>query len=245
MSGCERTADATVSVRNRETLAEHSTAWGHASVDLLTAAMPWRTFRWYRGQKHYSGVYWSSTESSHVIYESRLELSRLLYADHDAAVHRIVAQPFLLKAVVGGRVRRHVPDFLLVDDQEPIVVDVKPAALLDNPRVAFTLEWTKTVVEMRGWRYEVWSEPPVAELANIRFLAGFRNPRCFDQELLAAVRREDFFGRTLDEALSIDIGQPPALVRSAVLHTMWNQFFTTDLRTPLSSEAILAKGRRP
>ena len=208
MSGGERTADATVSVRNRETLAEQSSAWGHASVGLLTAAMPWRTFRWYRGQKHYSGIYWSSTESSHVIYESRLELSRLLYADHDAAVHRIVAQPFLLKAVVGGRLRRHVPDFLLVDDQGPVVVDVKPAALLDNPRVGFTLEWAKAVVELRGWRYEVWSEPPVAELANIRFLAGFRNPRFFDHELLAAVRREDFFGRTLGEALSIDIGQP-------------------------------------
>lgn len=207
--------------------------------------MPWRTFRWYRGQKHYSGFYWSSTESSHVIYESRLELSRLLYADHDAAVHRIVAQPFLLKTVVGGRLRRHVPDFLLVDDQGPIVVDVKPAALLDNPRVAFTLAWAKAVVELRGWRYEVWSEPPVAELANIRFLAGFRHPRFFDHELLAAVRREDLFGRTLGEALSIDIGQPPALVRSAVLHTLWHQYFTTDLSKPLSRTAILTKGPQP
>jgi hypothetical protein len=40
-------------------------------------AKPYRTFRWYLGQMHYSGSYWSSTESAHVIYESRLELSRL------------------------------------------------------------------------------------------------------------------------------------------------------------------------
>lgn len=72
------------------------------------------------------GTYWSSTERSHVIYESRLELARLLYADLDAAVHGIVAQPFLLKATVDRRVRRHVPDFLLVDEQGPVVVDVKP-----------------------------------------------------------------------------------------------------------------------
>lgn len=85
--------------------------------------------------EHYSGAYWSSTESSHVVYESRPELSRLPYADRDAAVHRIVAQPFLQKTTLDGRLRRHVPDFLLVDSQGPIVIDVKPAALLDNPRV--------------------------------------------------------------------------------------------------------------
>ena len=46
-------------------------------------AKPYRTFRWYLGQMHYSGSYWSSTESAHVIYESRLELSRLLMPDFD------------------------------------------------------------------------------------------------------------------------------------------------------------------
>jgi hypothetical protein len=47
-------------------------------VDVTSAALagaaPWRTFRWVRGQKHYSGTYWSATEAGHVIYESRLEL---------------------------------------------------------------------------------------------------------------------------------------------------------------------------
>ncbi len=71
MSGGGRTADATVSVRNKETQAEHSTDWGLAR--------------------------------SRVSYESRLELARLLYADFDAAVHGIVAQPFLLAAAGVGQ----------------------------------------------------------------------------------------------------------------------------------------------
>jgi hypothetical protein len=29
----------------------------------------------------------------HVVYESRLELARLIFADFDRSVHRIVAQP--------------------------------------------------------------------------------------------------------------------------------------------------------
>jgi hypothetical protein len=63
--------------------------------ELLTAC-PWRTFRSYRGQPFYSGMYWSATMHAHVIYESRLELARLLLADFDQTVVTIVAQPFQL-----------------------------------------------------------------------------------------------------------------------------------------------------
>jgi hypothetical protein len=160
VSGGGRSDDATVSVRRRDTLSEFSTDWSLATAGLLSDAVPWRTFRWHRGQKHYSGTYWSSTEAAHVIYESRLELARLLYADFDVAVGRIFAQPFLLKATVDRRVRKHVPDFLLMTEQGPVVVDVKPLARLANPRIRFTLDWTRKLVEGRGWRYEFWSEPP-------------------------------------------------------------------------------------
>jgi hypothetical protein len=37
----------------------------------LQDAAPWRTCRWHRGQKHYSGTYWSATQNAHVVYESR------------------------------------------------------------------------------------------------------------------------------------------------------------------------------
>ncbi|WP_418602007.1 TnsA-like heteromeric transposase endonuclease subunit [Mycolicibacterium sp. SCSIO 43805] len=244
MSGGGRTADATVSVRDRETLADYSTDWGLATTDLLIATTPWRRFRWHRGQKHYSGTYWSSTERSHVIYESRLELARLLYADLDAAVHRIVAQPFLLKTKIDRRVRRHVPDFLLIDEQGPVVVDVKPLAQLSNPKVSLTLDWTRKLVENRGWRYEVWNEPPATELGNIRFLAGFRNPRRFDDSLVEAIRQQELIGRTLGDALSLDFGTPPALTRSAVFHVIWSQYLTVDMAEPLTRSAILTKGPR-
>jgi Zn-finger domain-containing protein len=72
----------------------------------LSNTVPWRTFRWYKGQRHYSGLYWSATMRDHVVYESRLELSRLIFADFDQAVHRILAQPFLVKAKVDGRIRK-------------------------------------------------------------------------------------------------------------------------------------------
>jgi hypothetical protein len=168
-----------VSYRSADDLHVVTREWAAAGIDELAAADPWRIFRWCLGQKHYSGTYWSSTEAAHVIYESRLELARLLYADFDGAVRRIVAQPFLLRATLvratlDRRVRKHVPDFLLITERGPVVVDVKPLARLANPRVRFTLGWTRKLVERRGWCYEVWREPPATELGNIRFLAGFR-----------------------------------------------------------------------
>jgi hypothetical protein len=60
----------------------HMPAW-RLTPSLMADTRPFRMFRSYKGQRHYSGTYWSSTESAHVIYESRLELSRLLLADFD------------------------------------------------------------------------------------------------------------------------------------------------------------------
>src|SRR5260370_16275823 len=69
-----------------------------ATHDLLRSALPFRTFRWYYGQRHYSGSYWSATMSTHVIYESRLQLRRLLIADFDRPFTFIVAHPSLLSS---------------------------------------------------------------------------------------------------------------------------------------------------
>ena len=94
----------------------------------VTEAVPWRAARSARGQSHYPGFYWSETTGSHVVYESRLELARLLVADFDPGVTAIAAQPFLLRALAAGRVRRHVPDFFLVRaDESALLVNVKPA----------------------------------------------------------------------------------------------------------------------
>ena len=54
--------------------------------------------------------------------------------------------------------------------------------------VAFTCEWTRLVLIARGWRYEVWSEPPPIELENVRILAGYRRAWLFDPDVLDVVR---------------------------------------------------------
>lgn len=51
---------ATVSFRTESGVAEDE-SWTVADSTVLSNTLPWRTFRWYKGQRHYSGVYWSAT----------------------------------------------------------------------------------------------------------------------------------------------------------------------------------------
>jgi hypothetical protein len=105
-------------------------------------SVPWRRFRSRQGQAHLSGSYWAATIGGHVVYESRLELARLLLADFDAGVVDIYAQPCRLVACRDGRQRAHVPDFLLVSRGGVVtVVNVKPAHRLADPTVAEALDW--------------------------------------------------------------------------------------------------------
>ena len=90
-------------------------------------------------------MYWSATMRDYVVYEARLELARLIFADFDRSVHRILAQPFLLKAKVGGKIRKHVPDYFLATDHGPVVIDVKPGHLLAK----FSLLRDVRVIDLR------------------------------------------------------------------------------------------------
>ena len=131
-----------------------------ASLEGLSTAYPWRTFRWYKGQKHYLGWYWVYDGSVFCDLRISVRTVALLYADFDLSVRHIVAQPGLLTSSVKGVARQHIPDYLLITKTGPLVADVKPRDKVNDPLVADTLTWTRAAIEGRGWTYEVWSEPP-------------------------------------------------------------------------------------
>ncbi len=108
----------------------------------------------------------------------------------------------------------------------------------------------------------MWSEPPDAELANVRFLAGYRRDWLFEPDLLEEeddeavdeepppdrpldpaildeVRDRVADGETLGEAFACLPERPVPLVRAAVLHLLWKQQWLTDLSVPLSARSVL------
>jgi hypothetical protein len=215
-----------------------------SAVALLQAA-PWRTFRWYFGQRHYPGVYWSATQRDHVIYESRLELANLLLADFDPAVRQIVAQPFLLTAEVDGRLLRHIPDYLLGTDGEPVVVDVVRGGRMVRPEIMFLCAWTRQIVESFGWSYVVVNEPPRVHLANVRFLAGYRREWLINTRILNEMRSSSgqFAGMSITDAEQSVRPYPQQLVRPALLHLLWCHEYRVELDDPLRPSTVLEASR--
>jgi hypothetical protein len=181
------------------------------------------------------GWYWSATTGGHVVYESRLELARLLLADFDRDVVGIAAQPFLVQDTD----RRHVPDFLLCRvDGSVVIVNVKPAEQLEVERVADALAWAGRVFMERGWEHEVWSGADAQLLANVRFLSGYRRT-----VLIAPVETAALWpaGTVLSiAAAETALGDVGVLdPRVVVLGLLWSGRLRVDLQRPLSSDSDL------
>lgn len=206
------------------------------------SAEPRRTFRWHRGQRHYPGRYWAATMGAFVGYESRLELAALLLEDFDPGVVRIVSQPFELIAERAGRTGSHVPDFMVeYSDSSFAVIDVKPARRLEDPEIADALGWAGDIVQSRGWKYRIVSEPNPVLLSNIRFLAGYRRTSQFEERDLRVVETAARDARTLGEAFrrgGAAVGEL-AYARTIVLHLLWINALTCDLTQSLAQHTAL------
>jgi hypothetical protein len=200
------------------------------TATVVLSAVPWWAIRAHRGQQHLPGLYWSATTGGHVVYESRLELARLLLADFDPDIVGIAAQPFLVREAD----RRHVPDFLLRRaDGSVLIVNVKPASRLEDTHVADSLAWAGRVFAERGWEHEVWSGADAQLLANVRFLAGYRRVALLEP----LTGGEHVFGT--DGALTIAgaeaelKGAGVVEPRTVVLGLLWSGRLRAELERPL------------
>jgi hypothetical protein len=123
-------------------------------------------------------MYWCATEVKLVGYESLLELSRLLMADFDRSAKRIVSQPFQIKASIdGGRLTR-IPDYLVLGEEEPLVIDVTRKARMDDPKYARLFGLTRRIVESRGWKYELAHDPQRPSTSTSDSWLGIAVPGC-------------------------------------------------------------------
>lgn len=223
----------------------------NARADVVVTGRPVRTFAWYAGMKHYPGWWWSPTMGDLVGYESLLERDRLLIADFDCNVLAIASQPFGLTGRDGDALRRHVPDYLLgCRDGSVVVVDVKPAESLDDPKVADVLSWTGRLMARRGWRYEVWSGTDPVRLANVKFLGQGRRRDRVDSSSLSRLSAVGLPGMTLDSALMAATqgeGKPDrvdrAYLRAAMLALLWEQVWVVDLDVPLTGATVIEQVR--
>jgi hypothetical protein len=190
-------------------------------------AAPSRGFAVYRGQRSFSGWWWAATTGGHVAYESWLERSAVMRLDHDPRVVGLAAQPFWLHWHDGQQQRRHAPDyFVRRGDGTGVVVDVRA----DDRIKAIDAEAfaaTATACAQVGWEFVRLGAAPAVTEANLRWLAGYRHPRCWRQETAAALVTSFAAPRGLLDGVRV-VGEQIAVLPVA-FHLLWRQLLTADL----------------
>lgn len=188
---------------------------------------PVRALVSYKGQRNFTGSWWCATTSSHVGYESWLERDHLMLLDFASEVVGISSQPFTVAVETPSGRRRHTPDyFARLADGTGVVIDVRPDARVGADGEVFAA--TSAACELVGWRYERLGDIDPLLTANVRWLAGYRHPRC-----LVAQVREALMGMVGDGStvgtLAQTVGEP-ITVLPTLFHLLWSGELRSELR---------------
>ncbi|MEV6034017.1 TnsA-like heteromeric transposase endonuclease subunit [Nonomuraea sp. NPDC052116] len=202
---------------------------------------PVRHFPSYRGQRNFSGYWWSSTMRDLVGFESWLERDQVMMLDFAPEVTAFSSQPFWLTWPEGGKTRRHAPDyFARLSDGTGVVIDVRADDQIE-PKDAAAFAATEAACETVGWAYRrVGAVDPVLA-ANVRWLSDYKQPYCLNPDHDGPLRKAFAQAAPLLETVR-SVGDPMAVLPS-VFHLMWLQVLQADLaRAPLSGSMFLAVG---
>lgn len=209
-----------------------------ASAVRLEQAGPVRSFGSHRGQRNFPGLWWSATSGRHVGFESWLERDHTMLLDFDPAVVGFAAQPFRLSWLGTGRSRSHVPDFFArLDDGTGVVVDCRPEDRVGDAD-AEVFRSTERACAIVGWSYRLVHAPDEVVVSNVRWLAGYRHPRCYRPEV--AERLAEVFARpTRLLAGAAEAGDPVGTL-PVTYHLLWRGQLKVDLAVALDENSFVS-----
>ena len=203
---------------------------------------PSRSFPSFKGQRNFPGLWWSATTGEHVGYESWLERDVAMQLDFDPEVVGFAAQPFWLLWPGERGERRHVPDFFTRrKDGTGVVVDVRPDHLVD-PKTATVFEATATACRQAGWRFHHTGGPPMVLAANMRWLSGYRHPRCHRPQIADALLER--FAEPMPLLPGAEMVGDRLTVLPVLYHLLWRHALVTDVSAaPLSPSSLVCQAK--
>jgi hypothetical protein len=193
-----------------------------------------------RRQRNFPSWWWRATSGDHLWFESWVERDQIMALDFDRSVVGLATQPFWLSWTdESGRRHRHAPDlFARRRDGTGLVIDVR----LDDqitPADASVFATTAAACRSVGWQYRRVGGLGAVLATNLRWLAGYRHPRCCHPgraaELRAAFAQP---GALLTTATAV--GDPIAVLPT-LFHLLWRGVLTMDMTSaPLDSSSRIA-----
>jgi len=201
-------------------------------------AAPVRSFPSVKGRGNYPGLWWAATSGRHVGFESWAERDVAMMLDFDPLVMAFSSQPLWLHWHDGKRARRHAPDFFARKaDGTGVVVDVRPDDLVDQAAAESFAVMAAACAEV-GWEFRRTGGPPPVLAANVRWLSGYRHPRCLRPGVAEALTR--VLGRPRALLAAARAAGDPLAVLPVLYHFMWRKVIVADLESvPLGPECLI------
>jgi hypothetical protein len=195
--------------------------------------LPVRAFGSHMGKKSFSGLWWFATTADHVGYESWLERDHVLALDFDPDVVGLSSQPFRLSWQQHGKGRAHTPDyFARLRDGTGLVLDVRDDNRIE-PEDADAFAATAQACASVGWEFRRAGAVETVRAANLRWLAGYRHPRCMDASRAGRLRQAFGEPRPLMDGAR-QAGDPVAVL-PVLYHLLWAHVLETGLDAALLS----------
>jgi hypothetical protein len=142
-------------------------------------SVPVRPFPVRRGKRLAPGWWWSSTTGRMVHYGNAAMRDRVMLLDQDPGVVDMACRPLEFVWREGERVVRHAPHLMArLSDGRRLMVDClrggesPPAPLLKRQAVVIGC------AQAAGWEYRAEAAADPIVVANVRWLSGYRHPRC-------------------------------------------------------------------
>jgi hypothetical protein len=197
----------------------------------------------FRGQRSLPGLWWFATTGEHVGYKSWLERDQLMALDADPSVVAVSQQPMWLHWSADGQALRHAPDFFArLADGSAVVIDVRADdQITSEDAVAFAT--IARACASVGWDYRRVGGLDAVLAANLRWLSGYRHPRCLHAKRAAELQQVFAQRKALLDG-AVAVGDPIAVL-PVLFHLLWCGRLVTELAVaPIGPESLVRAAER-
>ncbi|MER7728907.1 MULTISPECIES: TnsA-like heteromeric transposase endonuclease subunit [unclassified Streptomyces] len=216
---------------------EHQTPWLQAAGEYpLEECVPVQQFPVLKGRRIAPGWWWMATSGRHVHYGFGAMRTQVMLLDRDPEVIAVACRPVeLMWRGRGGNVVSHAPHLMArLANGSGVLIDCAGARGAGRRLVRRALH-VESAAEAAGWHYRLVGPPSAAVEANVRWLAGYRHPRCAPDGLSRVTECFRVL-RPLVEGVRL-LGDPIA-VWPAVFHALWRGVLSTALNRPLHERVM-------
>jgi hypothetical protein len=160
--------------------------------------------------------------------------------DFDPDVIGISSQPFRITLPVPLPQHSHVPDyFVRRGDGSAVVLDVRPEARV-KPADRDVFQATEGLCTGVDWSYQRLGALPSVYLANLRWLAGYRHPRCSREPVATLLTDILSNGPAMLRDLTAAAGDPVTTLPT-LFHLLWRHKICTDMHgRPLAKDTLIS-----